>query len=304
MVQTASQETELNSFVQQFYQKMYEFRGYIFFILVIIFGWFPWYLTSSAEVFFMAPFIAVLIVAAAFGGLNELKLVFKRFFKFKVSIYWYIFILFFPAVVSLIAVGSFILIGGTSPEFPMFKNNQLDIIIVFIGFLLPFFSSAFLEEIGFRAYALPHFQEKYGPLIGTLLVGFVFGAWLLPEFYHVSSIQNAMGIGYYPLFIVTEIAWSIVMTWIYNQTNGSALVSGYLLHGFFNAWTMLLLTNLVLDSEITTLDVPLFQIYTIIIVIFALIIIYLTKGDLAYSKLKDFERDELNYTEGLDPISN
>ena len=177
----------------------------------------------------------MLIVAALFGGLNELILVFKRFFKFRVSGLWYIFIFFFPAVVCLIAVAAYVLIGGTSPDFPMFKTDQWAILLVFISFLLPLISSAFLEEIGFRAYALPIFQEKYGPLKGTLVVGFIFGAWLLPEFYHVSTPQYAMGIGYYPWFIVTEIAWSIVMTWIYNETRGSALVSGYLLHAFFNA---------------------------------------------------------------------
>lgn len=289
MVQLVSQDKDYNSFFQQLYQKMYDFRGYIFFLLVIVIGWYPWYLTSSAEVFFIGPFIAVLIVAALFGGLNELKLVFKRFLKFKVSGLWYLFILFFPAVITLITVVSYILIGGTSPDFPMFKADQWAILLVFISFLIPFFSSAFLEEIGFRAYALPIFQDKYGPLLGTLIVGFVFGAWLLPEFYHVSSIQYAMGIGYYPWFIVTEIAWSVVMTWIYNQTRGSALVSGYLLHGFFNAWTMLLLTNLTLDSTITTLDVPLFQIYTVIVGIAAVILLVWTKGELAYSKLKNVE---------------
>ena len=41
MVQLASQDKENNTFFKQISPKLYEFRGYIFFILVIIFGWYP-----------------------------------------------------------------------------------------------------------------------------------------------------------------------------------------------------------------------------------------------------------------------
>jgi membrane protease YdiL (CAAX protease family) len=57
----------------------------------------------------------------------------------------------------------------------------------FIFFLLPWQSSAFLEEIGFRGYALERLQNKLGPLVGTLILGAFFGAWLLPEFFQPGS---------------------------------------------------------------------------------------------------------------------
>ena len=118
------------------------------------------------------------------------------------------------------------------------------------------------------------------------MVGFVFGAWLLPEFYNTASPQYAMGIGYYPWFILTEMAWSVVMTWIYNKTNESAFVSGYLLHAFFNAWTMLLLTDWTLESTLMPIDISLFQMYTLIIGISAILLLIWTKGNLDYKKIE------------------
>ena len=54
--------------------------------------------------------------------------------------------------------------------------------MTFVFYLLPWQSSAFLEEIGFRGYAQEKSQQKWGPLVGTLVLGAFFGAWLLPEF--------------------------------------------------------------------------------------------------------------------------
>ena len=57
---------------------------------------------------------------------------------------------------------------------------------------------------------------------------------------------------------------------------------------------MLLLTNMTLDSTITPFDVPLFQIYTLIIGISAVVLLFWTKGELAYSKLKNFESESIS----------
>lgn len=105
------------------------------------------------------------------------------------------------------------------------------VLMAFIFFLLPWQSSAFLEEIGFRGYALEKLQTKFGPLVGTLILGTFFGAWLLPEFFQPDSVQYAMGdLRFYPWFILAEFGWSILMTWVYNHTGKSSLIAGYLFH--------------------------------------------------------------------------
>jgi uncharacterized protein len=38
------------------------------------------------------------------------------------------------------------------------------------------------EEPGWRGFVLPRLQPRFGPLGGTLLLGFLWGCWHLPEF--------------------------------------------------------------------------------------------------------------------------
>ncbi|MFE6175294.1 CPBP family intramembrane glutamic endopeptidase [Streptomyces sp. NPDC056464] len=84
------------------------------------------------------------------------------------------------------------------------------------------------EEPGWREFAMPRLQRRHGPLLGTLVVGPLWGAWHLPLFLtewggpHVTWST--------PLeFIVTAIALSFVMTWVFNRTDES-LPLAMLLH--------------------------------------------------------------------------
>ena len=73
MVKMATDSNRLNSTNNQIYLKLYEYRVYLFFILVIIIGWYPWYLTSNPGAFFYGPLIAVLLISGIFGGKNEIN---------------------------------------------------------------------------------------------------------------------------------------------------------------------------------------------------------------------------------------
>jgi len=254
----------------------------LYFALVLLIGWFPWYFFSTPSVFIWAPTLAAIIIAALYGGRREIKAIFTRLVVWKAHIKWYFFIIMIPAITAILAVGVHVAMGGTAPTFPLFKENQGRILMVFFVFLFPLTSSAFFEEIGFRGYALPKLQERWGPLLGTLILGVFFGAWLLPEFYNPTSAQYALGLGYYGWFIVTEIAWSIIMTWVFNRTKGSSLIAGYLFHAMFNAWPFLLLTDAIPGMDLPLLDIQLFRIFTIVVSMAAVTLIIITKGTLGF----------------------
>ena len=256
----------------------------IFFVITLLVGWFPWY-TGQGSIIIAAPSIAALLVALLADGLQGILDILRRLGRWRANWRWYVFVLFSPTVLYIIAVGVHVLLGGTAPQFPLFKENQYLIIMTFIFFLLPWQSSAFLEEIGFRGFALEKLQNKTGPLVGTLILGAFFGAWLLPEFFQTDSFQYAMGgLGFFPWFILTEIGWSVLMTWAYNNTNKSSLIAGYLFHAAFNTWPLLLLTNAIPGEPPPPFDVTLFIVASVVVALGAAVVLVVTKGQLGFQK--------------------
>jgi membrane protease YdiL (CAAX protease family) len=157
-------------------------------------------------------------------------------------------------------------------------------LMVFVFFFLPWQSSAFLEEIGFRGYALEKLQNKLGPLMGTLILGAFFGAWLLPEFFQPGSFQHSMGgLRFYPWFVLTEIGWSILMTWAYNNTNESSLIAGYLFHTAFNTWSLVLLTNAIPGEPNSAFDTALFIVASVVVALAGVVVLVATKGKLGFN---------------------
>ena len=255
----------------------------IFFALTLIIGWFPWY-TGGGGVIIVAPTLAGLIVAALAEGKDGVLAVLRRTVRWRSNVRWYMIILLLPVITSLAAVGVRVLSGGTAPQFPLLKQNQHMILLAFVFYLLPWQSSAFLEEIGFRGYAQEESQNRWGPLAGTLILGAFFGAWLLPEFLRPDSNQYAMGgLRFYPWFILTEIGWSVMMAWVYNKTKKSALISGYLFHTAFNVWPSILLTNAMPGEAPPALDTTLFIVNAVVVALAAVILVVVTKGKLGYA---------------------
>jgi membrane protease YdiL (CAAX protease family) len=255
----------------------------IFFVLTLLIGWFPWY-TGGGGLIIVAPTLAGLLVAFLAGGKDGLLDVLRRIVRWRAGVRWYLIVLLAPVLTSLVAVGVYVLFGGTAPQFPLIKENQHMILLTFVFYLLPWQSSAFLEEVGLRGYAQEASQKKWGPLVGTLMLGTFFGAWLLPEFLRPDSNQAAMGgIGFYPWFILTEIGWSVIMAWVYNKTGKSALIAGYLLHTAFNVWPFILLTNAIPGEPLPAFDTTLFIVNALVVALAGVIVAVATKGQLGYT---------------------
>jgi len=254
----------------------------IFFVLTLIIGWYPWY-TGRGGIIIAAPSIAALTVALLADGWQGFLNILKSLGRWRASWRWYIFILFSPVVIYFLAVGCHVLLGGNAPHYTLLTEKPMLILMMFIAFLLPWQSSAFLEEIGFRGYALEILQIKRGPLVGTLILGTFFGAWLLPEFFQPDTFQFAMGgMSFYPWFILTEIGWSILMTWAYNNTNKSSLIAGYLFHTAINTWSLVLLTNAIPGEPLSAFDKSLFIVVSVIVLLAGVVVLVATKGQLGF----------------------
>jgi membrane protease YdiL (CAAX protease family) len=252
----------------------------LFFALTLLIGWLPWY-TGRGGVIIVAPTLVGLLVAFLVEGKEGLLAVLRRLIRWRAGVRWYALILFAPVLTSLAAVAVHVLLGGTAPQFPLIRENQHLILLTFLFYLLPWQSSAFLEEVGLRGYGQEQVQNKWGPLGGTLVLGLFFGAWLLPEFLRPGSTQAAMGgLTFYPWFILTEIGWSLLMAWVYNRTGKSALIAGYLFHTAFNVWPFVLLSDAVPGQALPAFDTRLLIVNAVVVALAGAVVALATKGRL------------------------
>lgn len=94
------------------------------------------------------------------------------------------------------------------------------------------------EEPGWRGFALPRLEQQVGPLLGTLILGALWGLWHLPLFLFTPGYNGAgtgfAGIGLpFVSFVIGEVALSVIFTWVFNNTGGSLWLS-MLLHASVN----------------------------------------------------------------------
>jgi hypothetical protein len=125
-------------------------------------------------------------------------------------------------------------------------------------------------------------------MLASLLIGAAWGVWHLPEFFNPVSSQYALGLGFLPAFIVMEIAWSIIMTWLYNKTGGSVLLGGVLFHlmmdvGAASMLTDFTLTGLFNGEQMPPVDMVLMWLMTAVTAIAAIVLTVVTKGRLGYA---------------------
>ena len=134
------------------------------------------------------------------------------------------------------------------------------------------------EEPGWRGFALPRLQERFGPLPGTLILGVLWAAWHTPG-YPGGWLQGSI------LSLLTgSIAFSIIMTWVYNNTHGSILLM-ILLHSASNAAVSVGTQVLPLDlSPSMTSFVYSGWVPALTYVIIALPVVIFTRGRLSYPR--------------------
>lgn len=207
------------------------------------------------------PSVAAIVLAGA-DGRQALTRLLGRFGRWRVRPRWYAVALFLPAAVSLTGTTVSILLGHPVPDFstppvrelyplpPEAVDLGVEILfpIVFVQTLL--LSSPMGEEIGWRGYALPRLQSNRSALWASVILGVIWGVWHLPLFFVPG---DPLGDTMLSTHLVVIIAWSILFTWVFNNTDGSLLLV-LLLHASFIVTDLFLSAAepiLFLDATIT-----------------------------------------------------
>jgi len=185
------------------------------------------------------PTVAAFVLVAASDGRAGVRRLAGRAAQFDYPARWLaVALLFPPALVGgalAVAVAT-----GTTPAFPW--AGQPVVLVVAFGYIFAL-GGPIQEEFGWRGYLLDPLQARAGALGGGVAVGLVWAVWHLPLFFlpgETIYYENPF-LG----FAVSITLLSVLMTWVYNNTNGS-LLPVLLLHTAFN-WAQAMFP--ILDSD-------------------------------------------------------
>jgi membrane protease YdiL (CAAX protease family) len=263
----------------------------LFFVLTFVISWYPWWYGGHPGFKTWGPSLAGLIVVASVSGWRGVKEMFRRLVRWRVGLRWWGVALLGPVLLFAVVLGFYALVGGEMPGFTFLREEWHLAPLLMLLLLLPLGGPGGEEPFGWRGYALPVMQKKWGskgPMLASLLIGAAWGVWHLPEFFNPVSSQYALGLGFLPAFIVMEIAWSIIMTWLYNKTGGSVLLGGVLFHlmmdvGAASMLTDFTLTGLFNGEQMPPVDMVLMWLMTAVTAIAAIVLTVVTKGRLGYA---------------------
>jgi membrane protease YdiL (CAAX protease family) len=177
---------------------------------------------------YLGPVLSAFTVTALADGRAGLRRWTARLTKWRVNWRWYVLAL--AGVPLVLTVTSLPFAGG--PQH-MAAPSAMLVAAYLPGLVVQVITTGVAEEPGWRDFALPRLQPKFGPLWGTLLLGPLWGAWHLPLY------LTQWG-GYPDItwrdpaeFVVSCIAISAVMTWVFNRTRESLPIA-LLLHAGVN----------------------------------------------------------------------
>jgi uncharacterized protein len=226
----------------------------------------------------VGPFLSAFLMTSITEGTQGVGRLLCQLALWRVTFKWYLFALIgLPAIMVLSvvflpeALASFQGPAGLAP-LPMLA---LFVYIFFLGGPLG-------EEPGWRGFALPRLQRRYGPLVGSLILGPIWAFWHLPIFWIPAwnfppTILNIV------MFVTAATVFTVVMTWIFNNTKGSLFIA-VLVHTSFD--TVLAILNRLFPVPIVNdhgSNVPVL----IGVGVLALVLIALTRGRLGYQRYRE-----------------
>jgi uncharacterized protein len=241
--------------------------------------------TFASILFFFKPFagptLAAIIMTGTIDGKAGVRRLWNRMTQWHAGWRWYLFILLgIPALLLLgiiLQPGALASLKGLTPA--VLVSYPVVFVVVFLGVALP-------EEIGWRGFALPRMQPRYGPLWGTLLLGVVWAFWHVPFFLTPDQgggpgTNVATFLANFSIFFLFVVALAVIFTWVFNHTHGSVFIAT-LLHAAIDT-PQVVWVPLFLSVGITSLNLAALIGFGVP----ALLIVILTRGRLGYQPSQD-----------------
>jgi membrane protease YdiL (CAAX protease family) len=162
----------------------------------------------------LGPLVAAVAASSYEGGPAAGRALLGQLARWRAPLRWYVTAVLGPVMVAGGAFGMWMATGGSAP--PAEALAQWTLLPVFFLYIFVF-GGGVGEELGWRGYALPRLQARYGALVASVLIGLLWAGWHIPAWFIPGSGQDAIS---FPTFVVSTTAAAIVLTWVYNSTDG------------------------------------------------------------------------------------
>ena len=238
-------------------------------------GWTIGFVLAPAAIL-LGPCLSGFIMTGVTEGREGIRRLLHRMVLWRVGLRWYLFTLIGIPVVM--ALGMIILPGGPALLLTLGPGYVLSYLGSFV--LVIIVGGPLLEEPGWRGFALPRLQPLHGPLVGTLILGLLWGLWHLPEFLVPTWAASSGGSGFLAIgrFIVIAITFAIVTTWVFNNTKGSVFMA-ILVHASIDTFPIGALASPWAAGNSVLLS---FGVLTLVLIV-------LTRGRLGYERYRQEE---------------
>lgn len=180
------------------------------------------------------PAIAAFVIASIVGGKRDFGKLLRQIVHWRVGFHWYLFVL--VVVPMILVLGASVLHGPA--VLSVLVNQGPDLLMRFLPLVATtVILTGLAEEPGWRGFALPRIQAKFGPLAGILILGVIWQLWHLPN-----MLMQPGGLVTFGFFTLATVVNGFVLAWVYNSTGSLLLVM--LLHATQNSSSRLV-SNLI-----------------------------------------------------------
>ena len=163
---------------------------------------------------YLGPIASAFVVTAAVEGRLGIRTWTSRLGRWRVARRWYVLALLGFPVAMLVA--SAVFSGGNMRAPTLFA-----VAAYLPGLALQMLTTGLGEEPGWRDFALPRLQHQLGPLRAVFVLGPLWGVWHLPLFFTDWGGWPDAHWSRPLVFLVFCVAFSVVMSWVFNRTEES-----------------------------------------------------------------------------------
>jgi len=219
---------------------------------------------------YLGPLSAAFIVTLTTGGRAGLRTWVGRLWRWRVRWHWY-------AIALLGVPAALILIGIVASGGQVFAPSLMTLALYVPMLFLQMITTGLAEEPGWRDFALPRLQAKFGPMKSAFILGPLWALWHMPLFltewggWGVSDWTRPV------FFTIFCIGFNIVMAWVFNST-GQSLPLAMLAHVSVNNFISVVYS----DMFPTVDEAALSPMLAIGGAIAAVLVIGFTRGRLGY----------------------